>query len=258
MHTMREHEGEGEQPESNHNGGHLVFGPDGFLYIGLGDGGGGGDAHGSIGNGQSLQTLLGKILRIDVDDTSLGFNYAIPTDNPFEGNAFCGNGGSGSQSCPEIYAYGFRNPWRFSFDRSDGGLWVGDVGQSSWEEVDKVTSGGNYGWRCQEGAHAFNASCGPAQNLLAPVAEYGRAAGFSITGGFVYRGAAIAGLAGRYVFGDFGGRIWHIAGDTAPTLEVTAADGVDTGLQITSFAQDSNGELYVVHYGGTLHRLQAE
>jgi glucose/arabinose dehydrogenase len=246
------------QPQSNHNGGGIAFGPDGFLYIGFGDGGGAGDQHGAIGNGQNLRTLLGKMLRIDVNDTAAGFNYAIPADNPFAGNALCGSGGTGAQECPEIFAYGFRNPWRWSFDLSSGDLWVGDVGQSDWEEIDNVVSGGNYGWRCREGAHAFNADCGPAQDLLEPVAEYGHSAGVSVTGGYVYRGSAIADLAGRYVFGDLSGRIWHIARDTSPTLRIAASDGFDTGLQISSFAQGEDAELYVVDLGGTLHRITAE
>ena len=245
------------QPETNHNGGGIVFGPqDGYLYIGLGDGGSGGDPHGPMGNGQNLQTLLGKMLRIDVDRAERGMPYGIPADNPFAANAPCGDGGTGSQNCPEIHAWGFRNPWRWSFDRATGELWVGDVGQNAWEEIDRVVRGGNYGWRCREGAHPFNASCGGAQNLIDPVAEYGRAAGFSVTGGYVYRGTAIPSLQGRYVFGDLGGAIWNIARDTQPTLEVTAEEALESGLQITSFGEGLDGELYVVHYGGTLHRLE--
>lgn len=242
-----------DQPATNHNGGHIAFGPDGFLYIGLGDGGSGGDPFGAIGNGQNLRTLLGKMLRIDVNGATGPVPYRIPAGNPFGANAPC-NSGAGAQDCPEIYAYGFRNPWRWSFDTGSGELWVGDVGQNAWEEIDKVVLGGNYGWRCREGAHAFNSTCGPATNLLDPVAEYGRAVGQSVTGGFVYRGSAIPSLVGRYVFGDFQtGRIWHVARDTPPTLEVSA--GFDSGLQIASFAQGSDGEIYVVHYSGTLHRL---
>jgi len=247
------------QPEENHKGGNIAFGPDGFLYIGLGDGGGGGDGHGAIGNGQNLQTLLGKMLRIDVNTATSGFNYSIPNDNPFAGNPLCGANGTSAQSCPEIFAYGFRNPWRWSFDRDSGQLWVGDVGQGAWEEVDLVVRGANYGWRCREGAHPFNAACGTApQSPTDPVAEYGRTAGASITGGFVYRGSAIPSLRGRYVFADFvSGRLWHIARETPPTLEVTAAQALDSGLSISSFAQGADGELYVLHYSGTVHRLQA-
>jgi uncharacterized repeat protein (TIGR03806 family) len=245
------------QPESNHNGGNIDFGPDRMLYIGFGDGGGGGDGHGTIGNGQRLSTLLGKMLRIDVNGTTGATRYAIPAGNPYVGGAVCDNDtGAFSANCPEIYAYGFRNPWRWSFDRGGTGeLWVGDVGQDAWEEVDRVVAGGNYGWRCREGAHAFNGNCGAnAGSSIDPVAEYGHSAGVSITGGFVYRGTAIPALNGRYVFGDYGsGRIWHIARDAAPTVTVSA--GFDTTLNIASFAQDAAGEIYVVNFGGTLHRL---
>jgi glucose/arabinose dehydrogenase len=149
-----------------------------------------------------------------------------------------------------------RNPWRWSFDKVSGELWVADVGQDSWEEVDKLVLGGNYGWRCREGAHAFNASCGQAQNLIDPVAEYSHSQGQSITGGFVYRGTAIAGLAGRFVFGDFvSGNIWSVARDTPPTLALRG--GFSSGLSISSFAQEANGELLVIDYGGGLHRLIA-
>jgi glucose/arabinose dehydrogenase len=242
------------QPESNHNGGHLVFGPDGFLYIGMGDGGGSYDQHGAIGNAQTLTNLLGKILRIDVDGASGAFAYRVPGDNPHALNPFCGANGTGAQNCPEIYAYGLRNPWRWSFDRQGSQLWVADVGQSTREEVNRVTLGGNYGWRCREGTSDTGRACGALPDPVAPVAEYGRSLGSSITGGFVYRGSAIPGLAGRYVFGDFGsGRIWHIAGDTAATLTVTG--GFESDLSISSFGQGSDGELYVVDYGGQLYRI---
>src|SRR6478609_494126 len=245
------------QPESNHNGGNIAFGPDGFLYIGLGDGGGGGDVHGAIGNGQRLSTLLGKMLRIDVNGSSGTTRYAIPSGNPLSGGAVCNNDtGAFTQNCPEIYAHGFRNPWRWSFDATSGELWVGDVGQNAWEEVDRVVAGGNYGWRCREGAHAYDGNCGAnAGSAIDPVAEYSHAQGISITGGYVYRGSAIPALAGRYVFGDYGsGRIWHVAHDTTPTQQVST--GLDSGLSISSFAQGADGELYIVHFGGTLHRLR--
>ena len=248
------------QPEANHNGGNIAFGPDGFLYIGLGDGGGGGDAHGTIGNGQRLSTLLGKMLRIDVDRNSgPGTRYAIPADNPFAGGGLCNNDtGVFTANCPEIYAYGFRNPWRWSFDTGSGELWVGDVGQSTWEEVDRVTAGGNYGWRCREGAHDFNATCGTnSGSAIDPIAEYSHTFGIAVTGGYVYRGSAIPALTGRFVFGDYGtGRIWEVPHDaTGATREVTS--GFDTGLTISSFAQDDSGEIYVVNLGGTLHKLRA-
>jgi uncharacterized repeat protein (TIGR03806 family) len=241
------------QPEDNHNGGGIAFGPDGFLYIGLGDGGGANDQHGSIGNGQLLTTMLGKMLRIDVNGTTRGFNYRIPPGNPFAGNELCSSNDNPAAPCPEIYAIGFRNPWRWSFDRQMGTLWVGDVGQNTLEEVNRVSLNGNYGWRCREGTRNTGMACGTATSFIPPVAEYGRSEGFSVTGGYVYRGTAIPGLVGRYVFGDFGGTIWNIASDTQPTLPVTA--GFDSGLSISSFAEDNDGELYIVHLGGTLHRL---
>jgi len=246
-----------DDPESNHNGGNIAFGPDGFLYIGIGDGGGAGDAHGSIGNGQLLTTLLGKLLRIDVSASTMAQTYTIPPDNPYAANARCNANGTGTANCPEIYAFGLRNPWRWSFDRVSGELWLNDVGQSALEEVDRIVRGGNYGWRCFEGTNPYNASCGPnSTNAIAPVAQYGRGAGQSTTGGFVYRGSAIPALQGRYVFGDFAsGNLWHIARDTTPTVTLDSSTAAATGLQIASFAQDTDGELYIVHLGGTLHRV---
>jgi len=242
------------QPQTNHNGGHLAFGPDRLLYIGMGDGGGGNDepGHGPIGNAQLMTTLLGKMLRIDVHSV---VPYGIPSDNPFAANTqLCNVNGTGTVNCPEIYAAGFRNPWRWSFDRGTDVLWVGDVGQGALEEIDRVIRGGNYGWRCFEGTRATGLSCGSEAPLLPPVAEYGRTEGTAVTGGYVYRGLAIAALRGRYVFGDFGsGQIWHIAADTQPTLRMAA--GFATGLSISSFAEDLAGELYVVDYGGGLYRL---
>jgi glucose/arabinose dehydrogenase len=251
------------QPENNHNGGNIAFGDDGFLYIGFGDGGGGGDQHGAIGNGQLLTTLLGKMLRIDVTPA---VGYAIPPTNPFVSSTTqCGVTGGGPENCPEIYAWGFRNPWRWSFDRTTDELWVGDVGQQAFEEAGPVRLGGNYGWRCREAAHNFSANCGTANpaDLINPTVEYGRAAGQSITGGYVYRGAAIPALQGRYVFGDFAtGNIWHIARDTTPTLDVTntttLAPMLDTTLQISSFAEGVDNELYVLDYlQGTILRIRA-
>lgn len=245
------------QPAANHNGGHIAFGPDGMLYIGFGDGGSGGDPWGTIGNGQLLTTLLGKLLRIDIEGVSGSAPYRIPAGNPYAGNAPCARG-SGGSSCPEIYAYGLRNPWRWSFDRGSGQLWLADVGQGALEEVNRITAGGNYGWRCFEGTNSYNSSCGPnSASSLPPVAQYARSAGVSVTGGFVYRGSAIPALSGRYVFGDFGsGRIWHIARDTAPTRTVTAPEAYASGLAIASFGEGIDGELYVVDYGGNLHRLR--
>jgi glucose/arabinose dehydrogenase len=242
------------QPETNHKGGQIAFGPDRLLYIGMGDGGGANDQHGIIGNGQLLTTLLGKMLRINVTPGG----YAIPSDNPFFGNTLCGQPpaeGTGADECPEIFAWGFRNPWRWSFDRNGGTLWVGDVGQDAREEIDRVVVGGNFGWRCREGTLATGLlPCGPAQDLLPPVADYGRSQGASVTGGYVYRGTAIPGLVGRYVFGDFiSGALWHIGVDTQPTIVMGA--GFPTGLRIASFGEDIAGELYVVNYGGELYRV---
>ena len=242
-----------EDPEANHNGGNIVFGPDGFLYIGIGDGGGGGDPHGSIGNGQLLTTLLGKLLRIDVANSSVATPYTIPPSNPFAANPRC-TGGTGAANCPEIYAYGFRNPWRWSFDRVSNELWLNDVGEGTLEEVDRVELGENYGWRCFEGTNRFSNACGSNPNPRPPVAQYGRSLGFSTTGGVVYRGSAIPNLHGRYLFGDFGsGNLWSIARDTQPTMTMGA--GLSTGLQIASFAEDVAGEVYIVHLGGTLHKI---
>jgi uncharacterized repeat protein (TIGR03806 family) len=249
-----------DDPEDNHNGGNIAFGPDGFLYIGIGDGGGAGDGHGGIGNGQLLTTLLGKMLRIDVAPFTSTTPYGIPADNPYATNARCNVNGTGTANCPEIYAYGLRNPWRWSFDRSTGDLWLNDVGQGALEEVDLITRGGNYGWRCFEGTNNYNGTCGPnASTAIAPIAQYGRSLGQSTTGGFVYRGSAVTALQGRYVFGDFAsGNLWSIPRDTPPTLTLTASSGgLATGLQIASFAQDIDGELYIVHLGGTIHRIVA-
>lgn len=243
-----------DQPETNHNGGHIAFGPDGYLYIGIGDGGGGGDNHGDRGNGQRLTTLLGKLLRIDVDGAA---PYAIPPTNPFASNAVCPSAGRASSECPEIYAYGLRNPWRWSFDRVNGELWLADVGQGNWEEVNQVTLGGNYGWRCREGAHDYNPStpgCS-AGGLIDPVTEYNHTLGSSITGGYVYRGPQTTGLTGRYLFGDFGsGRIWAWIAESAGQLR-EPTELLDTGLNISSFGEGNDGELYVVHYGGELHKI---
>ncbi len=223
-----------DQPFTNHNGGRIAFGPDGFLYVGLGDGGSGGDPQ---GNAQNKTTLLGKILRIDPNG---GDPYAIPPSNPF-----ATDGGR-----PEIYAYGLRNPWKFSFDTATGDLWAGDVGQSKFEEVNRIVLGGNYGWNIREGKHCFNSESCAAEGLLDPIVEYGRADGVSITGGYVYRGTKVSSLFGKYVYADFGtGRIWTVetrgrdaGGSSAPmTL-------LDTEFKISTFGQDARGEVYVADY----------
>jgi uncharacterized repeat protein (TIGR03806 family) len=248
-----------DDPAENHNGGHLEFGPDGLLYIGIGDGGSGNDPFGTIGNAQNLRTLLGKMLRIDVSAASAGTPYTIPSTNPFAANPRC-TGGTGSADCPEIFAYGLRNPWRWSIDDVSGELWLNDVGQLDREEVDRIVLGGNYGWRCREGTLTTGNDCAanPNTNYIPPVAEYGRDIGGSTTGGYVYRGSAIPALVGRYVFADFGnGYVFHIPRDTPPTLRLTVSmAAIDSGLHIASFGEDVNGELYLVHLsGGTLHRI---
>ena len=220
-----------EQPFDNHNGGHLAFGPDGYLYIGLGDGGAGGDPQ---GHGQNPETLLGSILRIDIDG---GSPYAIPEDNPF-----ISEGGR-----PEIYAWGLRNPWRFSFDRGTGELWVADVGQNKWEEVNKVQLGENYGWNIKEGTHCFEDDPCDSPNLADPIVEYSHAEGASVTGGFVYRGTSLDLLKGLYLYADFvSGKIWGLsfAQEGIPEPQLL----IESGLSISSFAEGIDGELYVLDY----------
>jgi glucose/arabinose dehydrogenase len=236
----------------NHNGGNIAFGPDGFLYIGFGDGGGGGDPN---ENAQDTSNILGSIARIDVDGTA---PYAIPAGNPFAGNTECFQGFSSSSAlnCPEIFAWGFRNPWRFSFDSETGDLWVGDVGQGRFEEVDRVEISENYGWDEREGAHCFEPPAGCSTDNVDPITEYANAGDdISVTGGYVYRGSEIPDLAGFYVFGDFGsGRIRVVASDS---VQGTAPDElVDTALSIASFAEDNDGELYAIDIAaGTIHRI---
>ena len=237
-----------DQPFTNHNGGNIAFGPGGYLYIGFGDGGSSRDPG---DRAQNTRNLFGSILRIDVDN---GSPYSTPADNPFAMNALC-NDGTGAISCPEIYAWGFRNPWRWSFDAATGELWVGDVGQGDWEEVDMVELGGNYGWRCREGAHEHDTSgvCPP--NLIDPVIEYENdEEGISVTGGYVYRGSDIPELVGRYVFGDLNGKIFAdtLAGGGAQKYEVL----LSTGGAIVSFAEDADGELLYIDYaGGDIRRI---
>jgi len=238
------------QPFTNHNGGDLAFGPDGFLYASFGDGGSGGDPQ---DNAQNTNNMLGTIARIDVDSA---IPYGIPVDNPNFGNGLCFQG-FGAAACPEIYAWGLRNPWRFSFDFATGDLWAGDVGQNTWEEIDRIERGQNYGWDDREGAHCFEPPAACIISSVDPITEYGRDLGNAITGGFVYRGAAIGDLAGWYVFADFvTGRIFAVLANSEPTVAPTVLE--DTDLQISTFAQDSDGEIYVVNYsGGTIHQLVA-
>jgi glucose/arabinose dehydrogenase len=224
------------QPSPNHKGGQLVFGSDGFLYIGLGDGGGEGDP---LNNGQNLSLLLGKMLRIGVDPPFTGsLQYAIPPDNPF----------ATSGGLPEIFAYGFRNPWRFSLERGGSRIFVADVGQDSFEEVDLLQNGGNYGWRIMEGAHCFNPPTGcDMSNKVLPIAEYDHTVGIAVIGGYVYKGSAIPSLANKYIFGDLTGRIFSLT--EAPANTFTRADLLTTNRTISSLGQDAAGEVYVVDYG---------
>lgn len=223
------------QPYTNHNGGMLAFGPDGYLYIATGDGGAGGDP----GNrGQSPDTLLGKMLRIDVDR---GDPYGIPLDNPF----------AKQHRGREIFALGFRNPWRFSFDRQTGQLWAADVGQNQWEEIDVVEAGNNYGWRIMEGNHCFLPPRGcRTTGLTLPVAEYrNQSPSCAITGGYVYRGKRLDFLQGTYVFGDYcSGRIMGLINEQPLVL-------LASGLRISSFGENEAGELYVVDHGGGIYKI---
>jgi glucose/arabinose dehydrogenase len=229
------------QPFPNHKGGQLAFGPDGYLYIGLGDGGSGGDP---LGNGQNTATWLGKILRINVDSAAPGLNYSIPATNPFASD-------TSSSVKKEIYAYGLRNPWRFSFDAGSGGKgFVADVGQDTWEEIDTLVNGGNYGWNTKEGYHCFNPSSGcDSTGLKSPIWEYGHVNGqCSITGGFVYRGTDIPALRGRYVYADYcAGRIWSF--DIGRPAVETNSVLINSGKNISSFGVDSRGELYCCSLG---------
>ncbi len=237
------------QPETNHNGGDVHFGPDGFLYIGFGDGGGGGDPRDWA---QDDTNLHGAMVRIDVDSA---VDYDIPAGNPNAANPKCTQG-FGSAACPEIFAWGLRNPWRFSFDAVTGKLWAGDVGQGSWEEIDVIENGENYGWDVREGAHCFDPPSGCSTAFKDPITEYDRGLGVSVTGGYVYRGTAVPDLVGWYVFGDFGsGRIFAI--------RENSADGVvpevllDTTHNIVTFATGVDGELYFADYSvGTIHRIE--
>lgn len=238
------------QPYSNHNGGQVSFGQDGYLYIATGDGGSGGDPQ---NNAQNLTNLLGKILRIDVDKPSGGKNYGIPPDNPFAGNK------SGKRE--EIFAYGFRNPWRFSFDRITGNLWAADVGQNKYEEINIVNSGGNYGWRIMEGFHCYNPPEGcDTTGLILPVHEYGHdeQGGFSVTGGYVYRGSDFPELYGHYIYGDY-------VAKKIRALKVESGKKVSDKLLISqapdfisSFGTDSQNRLYVLGYNGKIYKFDSD
>jgi glucose/arabinose dehydrogenase len=239
-----------EQPFPNHNGGQLLFGPDNKLYIMSGDGGSGGDP---FGNGQKLTTLLGKILRIDVDTRTGGLEYGIPGDNPF-----LTTGGA----LPEIYAYGLRNPWRCSFDQQDN-FWCGDVGQNQFEEIDIILKGNNYGWRVMEGNSCFFPRNGCDQTgLTLPVFDYPHSgaeiSGLSVTGGYVYRGSAVPSLLGSYVFGDLTGGLFSLT----PSSGGYKPDFLfDSGVSISTFGEDCSGELLIGAFSETdevpIYRLKS-
>jgi glucose/arabinose dehydrogenase len=232
-----------DQPYANHNGGGLAFGPDGYLYIGLGDGGSAGDP---LRNAQNLQTLLGKLLRINVDASG---NFSIPPDNPF-----IGGGG-----LAEIWGYGLRNPWRFSFDRLTGNLYIGDVGQDAWEEVDFVpagTPGGlNFGWSYFEGTHSYQDQPPAGSTFISPVAEYSHADGCSVTGGYVYRGQALPEWQGVYFYGDYcSGNVWGLIQTGQDSWQSKLM--FSTSAKITTFGVDESGEIYLSDYqSGTILRL---
>jgi glucose/arabinose dehydrogenase len=231
------------QPYGNHNGGHIAFGPDGYLYIAAGDGGSAGDP---LNNGQDRTTLLGSILRIDVDSQEDGKAYGIPEDNPYVGNE------EGFRE--EIFAYGLRNPWRFSFDAASGDLWAGDVGQNALEEIDIINNGLNYGWNIMEGDQCFpeGSSC-DRDGLELPVYTYPHTNNNrSITGGYVYRGNNLPALTGYYVYADFvSGRIWAL--DTADLDNPNNTELIDTDLRISSFGVDADNELYITSFDGNIY-----
>tara|TARA_R110000851_G_scaffold81391_2_gene178722 strand:- start:2369 stop:3763 length:1395 start_codon:yes stop_codon:yes gene_type:complete len=234
------------QPNGNHNGGCLAFGPDEYLYISSGDGGGSGD---TSNNAQNLTLLLGKMLRLDIDNPDGTENYSIPSDNPFIGNP---------DARDEIWAYGLRNPWKFSFDSSNGDIWIGDVGQNEVEEIDRASAtdaGLNYGWRCYEGSAPFNTSnCPPQSELTFPIAEYSSGSGSgncSITGGYVYRGNVYADIQGVYIFADY-------CNGTISTLDQsgTIVEQLDIQKNWVSFGEDVNGELYAIALGGDIYKIE--
>ena len=231
------------QPYSNHNGGHIAFGNDGYLYIAVGDGGGAGDPQ---GNSQNLSRIYGKLLRIDVDKKFGAKNYSIPSDNPFAD----GKGGA----LPEIFAYGLRNPWKFSIDDATGKIMAGDVGQNRIEEIDEIVSGGNYGWNIMEGTSVYkDDKVTDKASLIPPLAEYQHPEGKSVTGGYIYRGELLRELHGDYVYGDFvTGRVWAYDFESKQSRQI-----LETGLNISSFGQDKIGEVIIVDYSGKLFRITA-
>ena len=233
-----------DQPFGNHNGGQIEFGPDGDFYIALGDGGSAGDP---LGNGQNRFSPLGKILRIDVDNAAGDAAYRIPEDNPFA---------DGAEGLPEVWAYGLRNPWRFSFDRATGDLYIGDVGQGDWEEISFQAAGSagglNFGWNVVEGTHPFEGVAAP--DMTPPIVEYSHADGCSVTGGYVYRGKAIPDLKGVYLYGDWcSGVLWGAYRDSAGAWQSVRL--LETSRAISSFGEDEAGELYLVDHNGPVLRF---
>lgn len=254
-----------DQPWNNHNGGNIGFGPDGYLYLGFGDGGAWGDQK---NHAQNTRTLFGALLRLDVRPSTINVNatrkYAIPADNPFASSANCEEG----PGCPEIFAWGFRNPWRWSFDRKTGNLWVGDVGQGEWEEIDRVEKGRNYGWRCFEGEKKYNfKECDSATQFTSPVVVYSHLAhdqsrdgmAASVTGGYVYRGTAMKGFEGSYFYADFVHGLLSVI-DKPYSDKPTSRVVLDLDLFIVSFAQDNTGELYFLDYreNAGIYKLMAK
>jgi glucose/arabinose dehydrogenase len=233
------------QPYANHNGGQIVFGPDSYLYIGMGDGGWGGDPY---NNAQDLTTLLGAMLRIDVDNVTASLNYGIPEDNPFVADTL--------PYRDEIYAYGLRNPWRFSFDSSTNSCWIADVGQDHYEEIDILEYGGNYGWNIMEGFNCYNPATGcDTTGLILPVYTYDHSSGESITGGFVYRGALVPDIYGKYIFADFEyGDVWSLEYDGGNLLEVITLGDLGP-YSVTSFGIDQQDELYICSFDGKIYKF---
>jgi glucose/arabinose dehydrogenase len=232
-----------KRPFWNHDGGTVCFGPDGYLYVALGDGGAANDP---FNNGQNLKTLLAKVLRIDVDHKDEGKPYAVPKDNPFVGRA---------DALPEVWAYGLRNVWRMAFDRRTGVLWASDVGQNLYEEIDLITRGGNYGWRLREGLHPFGpGGSGPRPDLIEPIWEYHHDVGKSLTGGLVYRGRDLPELQGAYLYGDYvTAKIWALRYDPGSKRVVTNHPVRDRNVPILSFGEDERGEAYLLTYSPTGH-----
>ena len=234
-----------DQPFSNHNGGQIAFGPDGYLYVGMGDGGSGGDP---LNHGQNLETLHGSMLRIDIDNTNEDYNYTIPIDNPYLDN--------NTEFREEIYAHGLRNPWRFSFDNFTGDCWIADVGQNDYEEINILEYAGNYGWRIMEGFHCFDPAMDcDTSGLILPIFEYDHSMGESITGGYVYRGTMLPSLFGQYIFGDFEyGGVYALDFSNLESIELNILGDLGS-YSVTSFGIDQNNEIYICDLGGEVYKF---